>query len=345
MGIPSYEKLEEFGRVRLSSNFFMRDFLYSEIAAWHGLTNLPHFPEQAIWVGRKLCEELLEPLQATFGRIHIRSAYRSPDVNDFGNKNKLNCACNEANYAAHIWDCLDANGKRGATACIVIPWLVDHIERGGSWTDMAWWIHDHLPYSSLYFFPRLAAFNINWYEEPVRRIDSYAAPKGCLTKPGMANYGGNHRDQYVDFPALVTTSSQPTQLPEPSMSKANNCNPLPALSPTMKLDKAVGTRVCYRTIHTRSLWRKVNNHKSLESAIHGKDGAAGLFAHKVRISYEIHGEPLYVLVWQEGGESGFVVKKDVSVSDGIRLAEVPIADLLEFEAKGQAEPTALERYF
>ncbi len=80
MGIPSYDKLEEFSRVRLSSNFFMRDFLYSEIAAWHGLTNLPHFPEQAIAVGRKLCEELLEPLQATFGRIHIRSAYRSPEV-------------------------------------------------------------------------------------------------------------------------------------------------------------------------------------------------------------------------------------------------------------------------
>jgi hypothetical protein len=43
-----------------------------------------------------------------------------------------------------------------------MPWLVDYVERGGHWTAMAWWIHDHLPYSSLYFFPRLAAFNINW---------------------------------------------------------------------------------------------------------------------------------------------------------------------------------------
>ncbi|MBK7472158.1 MAG: hypothetical protein IPI73_17655 [Betaproteobacteria bacterium] len=39
--ITTYEKLEDFGRIRLSQNFFMRDFLYSEIAAWHGLRNVP----------------------------------------------------------------------------------------------------------------------------------------------------------------------------------------------------------------------------------------------------------------------------------------------------------------
>jgi len=102
--ITSYDKLEDLGRVRLSQHFFMRDFLYSEIAVWHGLRNVPDHPEQAVAVGKLLCEHLLEPLQATFGRIHIRSAYRSPQVNKFGNENKLNCASNESNYAAHIWD-------------------------------------------------------------------------------------------------------------------------------------------------------------------------------------------------------------------------------------------------
>ena len=38
---------------------------------------------------------------------------------------------------------------------------------------MAWWIHDHLPYASLYFFAKLGAFNIGWHEAPERRIDSY----------------------------------------------------------------------------------------------------------------------------------------------------------------------------
>ena len=196
----SYDKLDELGRVRLSANFFMRDFLYSEIAAWHGLRNVPDHPDIAIAVGRQLCENLLEPLQATFGRVHVRSAYRSPAVNEYGNLNRLNCASNDKNFAGHIWDYPDANGKHGATACIVVPWLVDHIERGGRWTDMAWWIHDHLPYSTQYFFPKLSAFNINWHEQPIRRIDSYAAPKGCLTQPGMANHGGRHSDQYSGFP-------------------------------------------------------------------------------------------------------------------------------------------------
>ena len=198
--ITSYEKLEEFGRVRLSEHFFMRDFLHSEIAAWHGLRNIPDHPDAAIYAGEQLCQQLLEPLQATFGRIHVRSGYRSPAVNEFGNENKLNCASNASNYSAHIWDYPDAQGKRGATACIVVPWLLDHIDRHGSWTDMAWWIHDHLPYHSLYFFPRLAAFNIRWHETPVRRVDSYAAPKGCLIQPGMPGAPGMHQEHYLAFP-------------------------------------------------------------------------------------------------------------------------------------------------
>lgn len=205
--IDSYDKLEDFGRVRLSHSFFMRDFLHSEIAQWHGLRNVPDFPDKAVQVGRQLCEQLLEPLQETFGRIHIRSGYRSPQVNELGNRNRLNCASNESNFAAHIWDYPDAQGHRGATACIVVPWLVERISTGGQWTELAWWIHDHLPYSTLYFFPKLSAFNINWHEAPKRRIDSYAAPKGCLTKPGMANHEGLHPDLYSGYPSLARSTT------------------------------------------------------------------------------------------------------------------------------------------
>ena len=194
--------LEDLGRVRLSHSFFFRDFLYSEISAVHGIPNIPDDPELAVAAGSRLCEELLEPLQATFGRIAIRSAYRSPAVNAFGNQHKLNCASNEKNRAAHIWDQRDEAGRMGATACIVIPWFADRYAKTGDWTPMAWWIHDHLPYSNMFFFPKLAAFNLRWREEPERRIDSYAPPKGCLTKPGMANHEGDHSEFYVDFPKL-----------------------------------------------------------------------------------------------------------------------------------------------
>ena len=52
-----------------------------------------------------------------------------------------------------------------AMACIVVPWLVDRVQEGTPWQAMAWWIHDHLPYSELHFFPRLCAFNIGWHEQ------------------------------------------------------------------------------------------------------------------------------------------------------------------------------------
>ena len=131
--LKSVPALDDFGRIRLSKSFFMRDFLYSEIANLHGIPNIPDDPDLAIEVGKHLCEELLEPLNATFGRIAIRSAYRSCEVNGFGNKttkesrNKLryNCAENTRNYGHHIWDRLDSDGCKGATACIVIPWFAD----------------------------------------------------------------------------------------------------------------------------------------------------------------------------------------------------------------------------
>lgn len=194
--IDSVKSLEDFGRVRLSKSFFMRDFLFSDIAAIHGLNNLPKDPDLAIKAGMGLCENLLEPLQEVFGRIAIRSAYRSEIVNDFGNKNKLNCASNESNYAKHIWDKKNENGHFGATACIAIPAYYDAFNQEGDWQKLAWWIHDKLPYSTMYFFPKFWAFNLNWCENPTRRIDSYTNPKGNLTQIGKPNFSGCHKAEW-----------------------------------------------------------------------------------------------------------------------------------------------------
>jgi hypothetical protein len=198
----SFAGLEKLGRVRLSRNFFMRDFLYSEIANLHGMPNIPDDPDLAIAAGSRLCEALLEPLNAAFGRIAIRSAYRSPSVNAFGNAHGLNCAKNETNYAGHIWDRRDAAGRMGARVCIVVPWFADRYEQDRDWRPLAWWIHDHLPYSRMQFFPTRAAFNLTWREEPERRIDSYVPPRGCLTRPGMDNHAGDHSEWYPGFPPL-----------------------------------------------------------------------------------------------------------------------------------------------
>nr|WP_228041124.1 hypothetical protein [Nodosilinea sp. LEGE 07088] len=201
--IGSIASLEAFGRIRLSKNFFMRDFLYSEISNFYNIPNVPHNPELAVQAGQRLCEELLEPLQEVFGRISIRSAYRSPEVNQFGNEKQLGCANNQANAARHIWDMPDDQGYMGATACIVVNSYLDQYEQTGDFRPLAWWIHDHLPYSEMVFFPKLCAFNLNWHERPQRIIKSWIELNGgYLTKPGMENHSGNHRDEYRDLPQL-----------------------------------------------------------------------------------------------------------------------------------------------
>ncbi|RUT34888.1 hypothetical protein EMQ25_02725 [Arsenicitalea aurantiaca] len=200
----SVRMLEELGRVRLSEHFFMRDFLYSEIAAIHGLANVPDDPELAIAAGTRLCTELLEPLQARFGRIAIRSAFRSAEVNAFGNEKGYNCAANAANFAGHIWDRRDADGHMGATACIVLTRFIPYYEATGDWEAMAWWVHDHLPYDDLEFFPRYAAFNINWREARRETISSFIPPRrGILTRPGMDNHAGRHDGAYAAMLAAI----------------------------------------------------------------------------------------------------------------------------------------------
>lgn len=194
--------IEAFGRERLSKSFFVRDFLYSTIAVHHGMKNLPDDPDTFIAAGRGLCETLLEPLQDRFGRIAIRSAYRSPKVNETGRAKYGSCASNEADYGAHIRDRRTADGRSGATASIVVPAYLDHYDATGEWTPLAWWIHDHLPYGAMCFFKPLCAFNLNGSEAPTKRIENWIEPKRLLTKPGMENHDGDHADLYAHVPLL-----------------------------------------------------------------------------------------------------------------------------------------------
>ena len=197
----SVATLENLGRVRLSPSFFMRDFLYSEIANFHQLQNIPRYPSVAVQNGNRLCEELLEPLQATFGRIAIRSAYRSEEVNEYGNRHGMNCGSNESNYAGHIWDRPDKNGM-GAMACVVVPWFADLYDegRGRDWRAMAYWIHNHLPYSTLQFFPKLCAFNIGWHEKPRRSISGYM--KTTIDLPAGSPPSETYAAWYDGFPVF-----------------------------------------------------------------------------------------------------------------------------------------------
>ena len=200
----TYVALENLGRVRLSRHFFMRDFLQSEIGNFYGRPNIPDDPDLAIAAGTQLCTELLDPMVETFGPLHIRSSYRSSALNDFGatDVRPQKCARNPANYAGHIWDRRDEKGRMGACACVVVPWFADRYAQGRDWRDLAWWVHDHLPYSAMWFFPRLAAFNLTWREEPARAIDGYMPRRIQLLRAGddPAEPAHSRAERYADFP-------------------------------------------------------------------------------------------------------------------------------------------------
>lgn len=193
--------LETLGRERLSRHFWMREFLCSEIGNFHEISNIPDNPDLALDRGRAFATTLLDPLEETFGRVFVRSGYRSARLNAYGNAQGLNCARNDYPLECHIWDLPD---RPVAGASIVIPWFADRYAQGRDWRDLAWWLHDHLDYSEIWFFPKLCAFNIAWRPEPLRRIDSYIAPRGCLLTPGAtpSEPPEVRAARYEDFPAF-----------------------------------------------------------------------------------------------------------------------------------------------
>ena len=215
-------QLEDFGRIRLSRHFFMRDMLYSEVASIHGLRNVPDDPALAVEVGAKLCTNLLEPLHTAFGHVSIRSAFRSARVNSCGEKYG-NVARTKWNHARHVWDRLDEEdekGKKGATASVVIPWFVDYLEERPdmSWKAMAWWIHDHLDYSEVTFFHNrrfnYAAFNIRWHQTELRR-SIRSAVHGVLTSPRKPGHASrDHAAEYPGFPKLALPGEYYPDLPQ-----------------------------------------------------------------------------------------------------------------------------------
>jgi len=103
-------------------------------------------------------------------------------------------------------------------------------------------------------------------------------------------------------------------------------------------------RVVSRAVHEKTPWRRIDHHRSLDGALFGNDGAAALFAGRVRTDVERHGEPLYVLVWEEGAADGAVARK---ARDGVGIETAPVAmrDILEMESEGGASHERLAAYF
>ena len=99
---------------------------------------------------------------------------------------------------------MDAQGNKGAMACVVVPWFTDRYQTGADWRCLAYWIHDYLPYNRLQFFRHLCAFNIGWREDPHQAVSSFIDPKGALFRNGMPERG-QFAHMYADFPEFKHT--------------------------------------------------------------------------------------------------------------------------------------------
>ncbi len=114
----------------------------------------------------------------------------------------------------------------GATACIVIPVFVDWVDEnpGRDWRVLAWFIHDHLPYSEMVFFKRNGTVNLTWRgdpddaaqdgdtrqfngssdsivwrSEPRRRVLGRIEPRGLMFENGEAKEGRYRSGHYVEL--------------------------------------------------------------------------------------------------------------------------------------------------
>ncbi len=73
----------------------------------------------------------------------------------------------------------------GATACIVIPWFADRYVDGDYWRPLAWWIHDHLPYSDLQFSRSSVPSTSSGTNAPANASRLYRATRAIIPT-GMA---------------------------------------------------------------------------------------------------------------------------------------------------------------
>ena len=109
---------------------------------------------------------------------------------------------------------------------------------GRDWQVLAWFMHDHLPYSEMVFFVQNAAVNLTWRgdpcdeahvgdaaqfdssvgsivwrSEPRRKVHSFAKPKGLLIKNGEPCHGRSRNERYVDLLHHLHRAESPPSLP------------------------------------------------------------------------------------------------------------------------------------
>ena len=145
----SMKALEKLGRVRLSAHFFMRDMLYSEIASFHGIPNIPDDPRS----GHRGGNAFVRGVAGAASR-HLRARLDPFRVPVRGRQRLRHRAQPQGlQLQPHVMDsCAPRMGPAGRRR-VHGRYRVHRPSRGSlsatkggtPWQALAWWIHDHLP--------------------------------------------------------------------------------------------------------------------------------------------------------------------------------------------------------
>ena len=122
--------------MRLSNNFTLQEMVHSYTAVKKGILNEPN--EAQIENMRILCENVLQPLRDALGPIHIRSGFRSVELNTAigGSSSSQHCALKGAASDIDM-------GKRNAE-------VFNYIKENLEWDQLIWefgtdenpsWVH------------------------------------------------------------------------------------------------------------------------------------------------------------------------------------------------------------
>lgn len=103
----------------------------------------------------------------------------------------------------------------------------------------------------------------------------------------------------------------------------------------------------YRAIHAKSPWRKIGIHKTLDSAINGKDGAKALLLKKGRIAekWEQYGRPLGVFVWDGMKPNGYLLRLSPGNLAQVEMIELPLQTILTHDIKESCSEVEINGYF
>lgn len=189
------EDLGALGKVRLSSNFMMRDFLFSSECDAMGISNFPENPEMVIRAGRELCTRLLEPILDHFGRFSITFGYQCREGVEarWSKKKKLE---NSKSSSPHQWD----RGTFGDQVYARVDILPFCIEDGlVSKQEFGYWLMNNLDVDLLMMWKGSNICCMSISPKPRRIWFEWGSP--ALGQPRRETFMGSHYWQNI-YPTL-----------------------------------------------------------------------------------------------------------------------------------------------